>query len=74
MCGLLVPLTVPQKVLKTPDDVVWLAFLLPGRLAVVPMEDPFSIWNLESSSCVEIHDIGVTRAFAMRQMGGLQYP
>ena len=53
-------------VLEAPGEVLWLVFLLPDRLAVSSEDGSISIWELESGSCTEQHDLGnPIIAFAM---------
>jgi len=53
-------------VLETPGSVLWLAFLLPDRLAVASQGGSLRIWELESGSCVEQYYLGnPVIAFAM---------
>jgi len=60
------------KVLEAPGEVLWLAFLLPDRLAVASRGGSISIWEPESGSCVEQHDLrNSIVAFAMAPDGKL---
>jgi len=58
LCGLLVATRRSTKKLKAPGHVCGWHSFWPGRLAVASIGGYIGIWELESGSCAERHDLG----------------